>query len=197
MTKAWTPTIGTRCCDCGAGAIQLGEWYDVRDAVWELAWRGRRKSWHSIRGQAVLCIGCLEQRIGRTLCAEDFTDAPVNWPGGDISDRMRARLLATESVRLEPMPVPADGGPVVKRGRGRPKGSKNRPKVPEKRKRGRPLGSKNKPKVGPDQAAGRGGPTASAGHGRAQEGGSKSRAAGGRIARQRCERCSDRKSGAS
>jgi hypothetical protein len=192
------PQIVTRCCDCGLGCVTAGEWYAVRDTVWELAWRGRRKWWHRLSGQAVLCIGCLEKRLGRTLCADDFTDAVVNYPDKDgISDRLRARLLAAESIPLEPTPAPADGGPVVKRGRGRPKGSKNRPKVPEKRKRGRPLGSKNKPKVGPDQAAGRRGPTASAGHGRAQEGGSKSRAAGGRIARQRCERCSDRKSGAS
>lgn len=33
--------------------------------------------------------------------------------------------------------------PVIKRGLGRPKGSKNKPK----RRRGRPLGSKNKPKL--------------------------------------------------
>ena len=37
----------------------------------------------------------------------------------------------------------------VKRGRGRPKGSKNKPKTDNqpKRKRGRPKGSKNKPKI--------------------------------------------------
>ena len=40
--------------------------------------------------------------------------------------------------------------PVIKRGPGRPKGSKNKPKqqviINEKRKPGRPKGSKNKPK---------------------------------------------------
>ena len=70
------PLIRTRCCDCGAGAIQLGEWYHVRDTVWERAWRGRRKPWHYVSGQSVLCIGCLEKRLGRTLSAGDFTDAP-------------------------------------------------------------------------------------------------------------------------
>ena len=155
-----TPLIVTQCCDCGLGCNVAGEWYAVRDTVWELAWRGRRKPWHSIRGQAVLCIGCLEKRLGRTLCAGDFTDAAVNCPDGNISDRMRARLTATESMPLEPMPAPV-GNVVVpfKRKRGRPKGSKNKSKAadpesaPAKRKRGRPLGRKNKPKVGPDQAA--------------------------------------------
>jgi hypothetical protein len=95
----------------------------------------------------VLCVGCLEGRIGRTLCAADFADAVVNDPEGDISDRLRQRLMATESVRLIDT-APADNVVVpFKRKRGRPKGSKN------KRKRGRPKGSKNKPKLGPDQAA--------------------------------------------
>jgi len=116
------PQIVTRCCDCGAGAIQLGEWYDVHDTVWELAWRGRRKPWHGVVGQAVLCIGCLEKRIGRTLCADDFTDAAVNFRDkGGVSDRMRQRLTAAESLPLGP-PAPE------KRKRGRPKGSKNKPK---------------------------------------------------------------------
>jgi len=49
------------------------------------------------------------------------------------------------------------GSPIAPRGRGRPRGSKNKPKAsdaagtsadaPVKRRRGRPLGSKNKPKV--------------------------------------------------
>jgi hypothetical protein len=31
-------------------------------------------------GVEVLCIGCLERRLGRTLCASDFTNAPINDP---------------------------------------------------------------------------------------------------------------------
>jgi hypothetical protein len=53
-----TPLIVTRCCDCGLGCITAGEWYAVRDTLWELAWRGRRKSWQTMApGQMVLCIG--------------------------------------------------------------------------------------------------------------------------------------------
>jgi hypothetical protein len=140
----WAPMIVTRCCDCGLGTNVAREWYMVHDDVWKLAWAGRRKPWHALPGQSVLCIGCLEQRIGRTLCAADFADAVVNDPEGDISERLRRRLTATQSVRLEPTPAPPDNVVVpFKRKRGRPPGSKN------KRKRGRPKGSKNKPKAPP------------------------------------------------
>jgi hypothetical protein len=39
------------------------EWYRVHDHVWAeagMGWRG------------FLCIGCLEKRLGRTLCRDDF-----------------------------------------------------------------------------------------------------------------------------
>ena len=45
--------------------------YMVKDDVWEQAWCGRRKSWHGkIPGQEILCIGCLEKRLGRTIGGE-------------------------------------------------------------------------------------------------------------------------------
>jgi hypothetical protein len=74
MTIAW-PQIVSACADCGLGTIQLGEWYMVKDAAWEQAWCRRRKWWHGLPGQEVLCIGCLEKRLGRTLVAGDFTAA--------------------------------------------------------------------------------------------------------------------------
>jgi hypothetical protein len=72
--------------------------------------------------------------------------------------QMRATRGAAST---EPKPVPVtppsyEIEPPVKRKRGRPKGSKNKPQVPAsvitsyeptKRKRGRPKGSKNKPKL--------------------------------------------------
>src|SRR5262245_61782900 len=133
MTKHW-PLIVSTCADCSLGTIRIGEWHMVHGDVWEQAWAGRRKSWQGrVPGTEILCIGCLERRIGRTLVASDFIpDVPANDPSKDnISDRMRTRLRFTTSLAL-------------KRKRGRPKGSKNRPK----RKRGRPLGSRNKPKFG-------------------------------------------------
>ena len=68
MKTEHTPFCTT--IDCGVGTITLGEWYMVKDKVWEQAWAGRRKSWQSkVPGQEILCIGCLEQRIGRRSSA--------------------------------------------------------------------------------------------------------------------------------
>jgi hypothetical protein len=73
----------------------LGEWYMVHDEVWQQAWADRLKPWHALPGQQILCIGCLEARLGRTLMACDFTDAPVNDPDDDrSSERLRQRLTA-------------------------------------------------------------------------------------------------------
>jgi hypothetical protein len=90
------PVVTTRCIDCGVGTITSREWYMVKNEVWDQAWVGRRKSWHwQTMGQEILCIGCLEQRLGRMLTASDFTDAPVNDPNKQLmSKRLRQRLAA-------------------------------------------------------------------------------------------------------
>jgi hypothetical protein len=92
--------LGAPCADCGVGTFTLGEWYMVKDEVWDQAWIGRRKPWHGrVPGQEILCIGCLEQRLGRTLMCCDFTDAPINDSNQDnISERMRDRLTAKEGT---------------------------------------------------------------------------------------------------
>jgi hypothetical protein len=53
---SWPVVLG-RCADCDIGTYTIGEWYMVRDEIWEAAWAGRRKPWHRIPGQEVLCIG--------------------------------------------------------------------------------------------------------------------------------------------
>jgi hypothetical protein len=109
--RPYYPSCITNCVDCGVGTIAIGEWYMVKEEIWEEAWAGRRKSWHGkVPGQEILCIGCLETRLGRTLMPSDFTDAPVNNPD---KPNMSARLFDR----------------LTKRKRGRPKGSKNKPKV--------------------------------------------------------------------
>ena len=87
------PMNVSACVDCGINTITLGEFYMVRADVWDQAWRGRRKSYHGkLPGTEILCIGCLERRIGRTLAQSDFTDVPINNPDEDMSDRLRDRL---------------------------------------------------------------------------------------------------------
>ena len=94
MLRMKTPSVGTRCADCDVGTITLGEWYMVKNDVWEQAWPGRRKSWcRREQGQSPR-VGCLEDRIGPTLMRIDFTDAPINNPNiAGTSARLRDRLI--------------------------------------------------------------------------------------------------------
>lgn len=59
------------------------EVYEVKPGVWKAAAKKSRR--------IVLCIGCLETRLGRTLRPKDFANSPLNkLPGTDrlISRRM-------------------------------------------------------------------------------------------------------------
>jgi hypothetical protein len=100
------------CCDCGIDTIATDEWYMVNNEVWEQAWSGHRcPTYISLGlftvpqppppGLEVLCIGCLENRIGRTLCRTDFIDVPVNDPNRlQLSNRLLDRLAADMSHLL-------------------------------------------------------------------------------------------------
>ena len=72
------------CRDCGADVTR--EWYMVRDEVWPLDYHG-----------GLLCIGCLETRIGRRLNADDFTSAACNTPQLGMSGRLLDRLGARKA----------------------------------------------------------------------------------------------------
>jgi hypothetical protein len=91
--------LGSHCADCGIGTLTANEWYMVKDEIWMLAWIGRRKPWHDLPGQQILCIGCLEQRIGRTLTSCDFTDVPVNRLDLEHSERLQNRLTSAKSAQ--------------------------------------------------------------------------------------------------
>jgi len=42
----------------------------------------------------MLCVGCLEKRIGRILTRNDFTDAHINNPKTHpMTDRLRSRIM--------------------------------------------------------------------------------------------------------
>lgn len=76
------------CDDCGADAFN--EYYMVHDHLWP--WPGTEPGAHN--GPGMLCIGCLEVRIGRKLTADDFTDASINKPFPWLSQRLRTRLTS-------------------------------------------------------------------------------------------------------
>jgi hypothetical protein len=70
------------CKDCGVDTLRVDEYYMVHDDIW--AAHGG--------GDGMLCIGCLETCMGRTLSPTDFTDAGCNrYPDG-YSKRLEDRL---------------------------------------------------------------------------------------------------------
>ena len=96
------------CRDCGRNTVpQIGargrrdrhEYYMVHDRVWVAA--GMKRDTRT-RRSGKLCIGCLERRLGQTLCRRDFTKVPVN----ALSDprhtpRLRKRLVARLARQLK------------------------------------------------------------------------------------------------
>jgi hypothetical protein len=75
------------CTDCGYGTIS-DEYYMVRNAVWE---RAIGVTPIPNFDDTILCIGCLERRIGRTLTRYDFTDCAIN-NDPEKSERLRNRM---------------------------------------------------------------------------------------------------------
>jgi hypothetical protein len=69
------------CLDCGVPTYRIGEDYYVRPDVWPIG-----------RDDGMLCIGCLEQRIGRRLVAADFEEGMPHHDPRTSSERLRARL---------------------------------------------------------------------------------------------------------
>lgn len=83
------------CADCRVDTYVIGEYYMIDHKLWRHAWRKRRRP----GAKPILCIGCVERRVGRTLMASDFIEAPVNNPRDPyMSERMRERVTA-ESFR--------------------------------------------------------------------------------------------------
>lgn len=72
------------CKDCGVDTGAIDEYYMVLDAVWIEAGGGKPH-------RGLLCIGCLEKRLGRQLRAYDFLDCPLNHMT-KMSARLRSRV---------------------------------------------------------------------------------------------------------
>jgi hypothetical protein len=82
-----TNEVDTRCDDClketSHRKVIENEMYMVNWLVWQQATRSKPAT--------ILCIGCLEARIGRLLNKHDFKDVPLNHSAGKsprLMDRM-------------------------------------------------------------------------------------------------------------
>lgn len=71
------------CMDCGMNTLPT-EYYMVNDEVWYTA---------VPEGKGMLCIGCLESRLGRSLNQNDFTDALINSVNEKESKRLKIRKM--------------------------------------------------------------------------------------------------------
>lgn len=75
-----------KCLDCRIDTGKAGEYYVLKTEVW-------LEAHGSLKG--MLCIGCLEKRLGRELTASDFSSALLNdpsWHGIWRSQRLNDRL---------------------------------------------------------------------------------------------------------
>jgi len=75
--------VDWNCVDCKINVSDIKEYaYIVKDEIWPIAFNG-----------GMLCIGCLENRIGRKLTPNDFDPVPpLNMMNNCQSDRLLDRL---------------------------------------------------------------------------------------------------------
>lgn len=73
------------CIDCGVDTGLIDEYYMVHHYLWRLV---------VPEVEGMLCIGCLEGRVGRRLRSGDFTHCPLNADSEDYpkSARLQDRL---------------------------------------------------------------------------------------------------------
>lgn len=81
-----------KCAACTDNTLHIREFYMVHDEIWIAATSNEDGTEDEKKARGMLCIGCLEARLGRTLTADDFTDAPVNQGVMMYSERLRSRL---------------------------------------------------------------------------------------------------------
>ena len=89
------------CCkDCKADTSSLNEYYMVHDHIWLATGLSKQGG--------MLCLGCLEGRIGRRLCANDFSDYPINHGFFRRSERFLDRLQAAPAAAQIKQPISED-----------------------------------------------------------------------------------------
>lgn len=74
------------CADCGMKTIDSNEYYMVTQSCWARA---------GMKGRSgMLCIGCLESRLGKQLTPQNFAECPLNWRNVLVPNYSSPRLLS-------------------------------------------------------------------------------------------------------
>jgi hypothetical protein len=79
--------INLNCKDCG----QIDDSFMVEGPIWEAA---------GLQPRDIVCLSCLSQRLGRTLCMGDFKIVPLNFmnlPGFSTEENYR-KLYAKDGL---------------------------------------------------------------------------------------------------
>jgi len=79
------------CWDCNINTLDINEYYMVTDELWELATIYAANDNHCST-DVMLCIGCLEARIGGKLTTGDFPELPINRGFYPMSARLLSRV---------------------------------------------------------------------------------------------------------
>jgi hypothetical protein len=90
------------CHDCGHDTARMGELYHVFDWIWIRVVRAKKTG-----PVHMLCIGCVEQRLGYTLTQDCFSSAPLNtnWDHRyEQSLRLRNRLRSHHRMIIQKDP---------------------------------------------------------------------------------------------
>lgn len=80
------------CLDCKVDTSKNYEYYMLRDDVW---WSVHPSPF------GMLCIGCVETRLGRTLTADDFHPCYLNGAAFSKSLRLADRLGILNECRID------------------------------------------------------------------------------------------------
>ena len=69
------------CLDCGDNTFFKNEYYMIHDEIWD-----------SVAGEGMLCVQCLENRLGRILAPDDFVLYPINYGAFPQSPILSSRV---------------------------------------------------------------------------------------------------------
>jgi len=82
------------CLDCGINTGPTQEYFMLRHELW------RRLVARRDRGR-MLCLRCVELRLGRGLCGRDFLQVPINRMQASVCDALAQRLAAEVPAKLK------------------------------------------------------------------------------------------------
>jgi hypothetical protein len=83
-----------RCLDCGMNTGPTQEYFMLRHELW------RRLVARRDRG-GMLCLRCVELRLGRGLCGRDFLQIPANVTQARVCEALAQRLAAEVPAKLK------------------------------------------------------------------------------------------------